>query len=642
MGRPYAREIAELEATYAWALGVDTSALESAILRAVRWPLVVVGSGGALTSAHAMTQLHRDAAGALAVTTTPLLLESVLPTDGQVAVWLLSAGGRNVDIRYAFRRALASEPRQLAVVCGSPDSPLMRDTSSYQWVDRLPLLLPTSDGFLATNSVLAFLLLLSRGYGSLGERALPTLGDLLDASHPEHRTLEDRCASLWSRPTLIVLHGASTAPAAFDLESRFTEAALGIVQLADFRNFAHGRHHWLAKHGSTTAVLALVGPDDRRVARETLALLPSDVPAVALEFGGALSHVMLGSIVTAMNVARLAGAARAIDPGRPGVPDFGRRLYHMKRSRSEATRTANDGDDAKAMAAIRRKARTSPVVLRTHGMLGAWRQAYATFTRKLGDASFTGVVCDYDGTLLDSRARNEPPSEEVVTFLRQLLREGIVVGIATGRGDSVATGLRAALAEEEWSSVFVGYHNGATVRRLADPPHLADGTPAPNLSDAVAVLEGERLFQGIADVRTSADQITVSPSLFTSEEQLWLLVSDAIRRAGIQGLRVLRSSHSVDVIPASSSKLRVVEAVKQAAPRGELLTIGDRGCWPGNDFELLSTPYALSVDEVSPDPAGAWNLAPEGQRGVGALLAYARAVRLERGVFRVDPSEIRA
>jgi ABC-type nitrate/sulfonate/bicarbonate transport system ATPase subunit len=35
-----------------------------------------------------------------------------------------------------------------------------------------------------------------------------------------------------------------------------TEAALTNVQAADFRHFAHGRHHWLAKRADRTAVLA--------------------------------------------------------------------------------------------------------------------------------------------------------------------------------------------------------------------------------------------------------------------------------------------------------------------------------------------------------------------------------------------------
>jgi hypothetical protein len=53
---------------------------------------------------------------------------------------------------------------------------------------------------------------------------------------------------------------------------------LGSVQVADFRHFAHGRHHWIAKHRGETAVLAMICDDDRQIAESTLALIPSSVP----------------------------------------------------------------------------------------------------------------------------------------------------------------------------------------------------------------------------------------------------------------------------------------------------------------------------------------------------------------------------
>ena len=63
------------------------------------------------------------------------------------------------------------------------------------------------------------------------------------------------CRQLWDRATIVVLHGHVTQAAAIDLESKLTEAALGQVQLADYRNFAHGRHHWFAKHGESSAII---------------------------------------------------------------------------------------------------------------------------------------------------------------------------------------------------------------------------------------------------------------------------------------------------------------------------------------------------------------------------------------------------
>ena len=68
------------------------------------------------------------------------------------------------------------------------------------------------------------------------------------------------CDPLWERQNLAVLYPPSLLAAASDLESKFTEAAIGNVQTADYRHFAHGRHHWLAKRGNETGVLALITP----------------------------------------------------------------------------------------------------------------------------------------------------------------------------------------------------------------------------------------------------------------------------------------------------------------------------------------------------------------------------------------------
>jgi len=633
MGRPYAKELSELDETYAWGSTVEVPGLTSAIARAAHLPLIAAGSGGSLTSANAMIQLHRHFAGALALTTTPLQLKTAAPDDRRVTVWLVSAGGRNEDIRAALRAAAEREPRQLAILCGAPESPLMREADAYSWVDRISAHLPSDDGFLATNSALGFSVLLARSYLALvGERLThETLPALLADAHADNAALEERCEALWKRPTTIVLHGSSTAPAALDLESRFTEAALGLVQLADFRNFAHGRHHWLAKHAETSGVLAFVGPEDDALANATLRVLPPDVPAVTLRFSGTVPNVVLASIVISMRVAAAAGTARGIDPGRPGVPDFGRRLYHMKTPRPSALLRTDDGLSRGAELAITRKARTTVTILRARGVLDAWTTALLTVKARLAEATFGGIVCDYDGTLVESVEREAPPHEDVVSALVRLLNAGVRLGIATGRGDSVTASLRKVLPRSMWRSVVVGYHNGASVSALDEEPNLPTGGPTASLASAAEALAKEKLLHGIARVRAAADQITISPSARASEEDLWLLIADTIRREGLDDLHVVRSSHSVDVMPRTSSKLRVVETVRQLlSPSSEVLTLGDRGCWPGNDHELLSTPYALSVDEVSPDPATAWNLCPSGQRGVGGLLHYLTALETRK------------
>jgi hypothetical protein len=70
-------------------------------------------------------------------------------------------------------------------------------------------------------------------------------------------------------------------------------------------------------------------------------------------------------------------------------------------------------------------------------------------------------------------------------------------------------------------------------------------------------------------------------------------------------------------------------------PNASILCIGDRGRWPGNDYALLGSPFALSVDEVSPDPLSGWNLAAPGRRGVTAALDYLEGLEETSGGLRV-------
>src|SRR5665213_4053071 len=91
-----------------------------------------------------------------------------------------------------------------------------------------------------------------------------------------------------------------------------------------------------------------------------------------------------------------------------------------------------------------------------------------------------------------------------------------------------------------------------------------------------------------------------------------------MQRTGNRDLSVVTSTHSIDILAPFISKRKVVEDVLARLGYGSgpdsVLCIGDRGCPPGNDSDLLCHPLALSVDEVSADPLTCWNLATPGLR----------------------------
>ena len=73
----------------------------------------------------------------------------------------------------------------------------------------------------------------------------------------------------------------------------------------------------------------------------------------------------------------------------------------------------------------------------------------------------------------------------------------------------------------------------------------------------------------------------------------------------------------------------------------QILCIGDQGCWPGNDHELLSTPLSLSVNVTSADPERCWNLAPCGISESRATIGYLRLLNPTRGGLRFAASKAR-
>lgn len=647
MGKPYSSELERLTATYAWAMTTSIEPLAEAVAGSLSTPLLATGSGGSLTAAHFASWLHQRYAGRVGKAITPFELVSSTSGVKDVSLLMLSAGGGNPDIIGAFKHIVAKEPRRIIVVCSRTKSPLSRLAKSYRYVDLVDFDLPVrKDGFLATNSLLAFAVVLSRAWAAALSIELDLPQDLNSLVHPIlsseefSANLANRAEQIWHRDTIGVLYGPTVHSAAIDFESKFTEAALGSVQIADYRNFAHGRHHWLAKHGKTTGLIAFVTDDDRQVANKTLALIPSDIPIARVDLPFEGLRAGLAALVTVFHLAGFAGTASGIDPGRPSVPQFGRRIYRL--STFGSIGATNHSLTRLEAAAIERKGRTSINILSGRGELGYWRDAYHAFIDKLQNARYGAVVFDYDGTLCDGRRRYKGMDDDVADHLTRLLTGGAIVAIATGRGRSVRKVCRSKLPKALWGQVLLGYYNGSENGLLNDDshPNSADGSckellPVVDALDSDQMLE--RLSAYVAERSCRHNQITVQMKAFAPVELISEIVQQAVHRLNIAGVEVLYSTHSVDVIAPGVSKKAIVDQVrKMMKPSDSLsvLCIGDLGQWPGNDFALLSEPHSLSVDTVSSDPETCWNVAPPGHRGVQAALDYLASLNFADNALR--------
>lgn len=621
--------MAELGATLEWVAQADISDILSSLDRARYESIIAVGSGGSLSAAHHLARLQMRFNRRVSVAVTPYQFRTNPVADG-AHCWIFSAGGSNVDVIAATTAANRAEPAGVNAVTVRGRSALSRLADGNPAIRLHYLPIPSKkDGFLATNSLLAFCSVMTRAYLEMHR----DVKEWQQVVAQLHRHIEGEKSTAWRTTALraselqhlIVLYDADTSLGAFDLESKLTEAGIVGVQMADYRHFAHGRHHWLAKNRQTSGVLALTSEEDQSLARRTLKLLPSDIPTAVIDIPGPSEAAHLASLLAAFYITEELSFARGIDPGQPGVPEFGRKLYNLNVGAAvPRTRSHVSVDRKRYMRPTLRNPKARKVS--TDDLAAAHR----LFEEHLVATPLGGVVLDYDGTVVDTLDRFQPPRADMVAELLRLVRGGLPVGIATGRGRSAGTDLRAVIPEEFWSCVTIGYYNGAIIRDLADDRSLDElGQLSEQLGLIHDALQGDD--SGLK-LTLRPRQLTVEAEGGLPEDKLWDRVRALVDDLKLPFLRVARSSHSIDVLDANATKLLVVDAVSTRAGTGNILRIGDRGRWPGNDFELLASPLGLSVDQVSPDSTMCWNIAPEGIRGSRATLYYLRSVDVHDGL----------
>ena len=129
----------------------------------------------------------------------------------------------------------------------------------------------------------------------------------------------------------------------------------------------------------------------------------------------------------------------------------------------------------------------------------------------------------------------------------------------------------------------------------------------------------------IQEIRTTHPyQVSVRFRDGLPTEDMWFVIADALRQAGLDLSRMVRSKHSVDILEAGVTKSRLIAHIIQnfKIDPYEILTVGDQGAWPGNDSLLLEHRFSLSVDLPSRRIDRGWKLAPNYSRNVDATLWY--------------------
>lgn len=611
MKQPYRTELDALAATYARARSADVDDLRRALQLVGGGPALFIGSGGSMAVAGLAASLHERSCRQPAQACTPLEALAA-PQLSRRGALLFSSSAKHPDARRVledFRRRRFAP----AVLVTHRDADDIAETAG---LDTMVVSLPQleqPDGFLATGSILQLATLLLRVHA-------PDIQ--LPPSLPKPSTEE-----LPLRDEVLVLHSPALRSAAIDLEVRLVESGLAAVQVSDYRNFAHGRHTGFARRSDRVTVIALSDHESDALAEGTTAVLPSRSDVRRWHVDGPSELAVISLLHRSMRLVGTAGERVGIDVARPRVPTFGRQLYRLPLSRRIPARPVG-GIERKLLAA----GGGDGAELRS-----VYQQAAATWREELGRERFAGVVLDYDGTVCWTQRRFDLPEPGMREKLRAILDAGAVLGFASGRGRSLHADLRRWVPQELWDRVVLGLYNGGVVLTLAaELPDLREPTAwSTAAADAIRATPSS---SGLEVVERGA-QVSVSALGVSDQATLAALVCDRLAAADVPA-NVAVSGHSIDVIPATNTKLAVVEGVEERAG-GTALRIGDQGQLGGNDHVLLAGGVGtLSVDRCSADLRACWFLGTGDRVGPALVERHLAALRPRRGGLAFTGMEI--
>ena len=621
----FSQKLDLLPATAELTLAADVDALSKRLDESRNSTVVAVGSGGSAVAAEYLALCRSTLGRGPTLVQTPMALTlGYFGLEG-CDLWLFSAGGDNPDILAALQAGLMRSAQSITIVTAAPDSPLVEAARlSNATVVVTPRAEP-KDGFLATHSLLGAVLALAK--------ASSFLADEQNASVEERRLLEackkclgsdvraamrDRLHSSRTADALILLYDPRLAAAAVVIETSLWEAALLPVQRTDFRNFAHGRHVWLAQKGERALLLALTCRESHAAWSEIASQLPVSVHQSSLEYGGCSRFDGLLAILDALIVVEAIGDLRGVDPAKPGVGAFAPPIYESAALMNLSVQLSPPVRQKRSIVALQDDPSSQSCDLPA---------AHAAMIERLLSVKFGGVVLDYDGTIVGTEKRLDPPEEEMISKITELLDAGLVLGIATGRGGSAGEILRDALPKHLQSAIVMGYYNGAHITRLSED--IRDNLPAshPSIQRAVAWARSHPELFVEPNFKDSRVQATIDAHLVHSGSA-FLAAFEAASFDGREQVKLVQSRHSFDLCLVEACKTKVVAAVQQELADGSaVLCIGDCGSRQGNDHAMLGLPFGISVDHVCHREHAGWSLFGSQCTGPKALLRILSALR---------------
>lgn len=636
----FSSKLDTLDKTVELIVGSDISALTRALKLGSKKTAYAIGSGGSLISAHFLAGCRSDLSDQPTIVQTPM--EFVLDDSdlGNCQVWLFSGRGENADAHAAAIAACTRGCSDIHIVTSNAAASVFEQLPDRGYRKHVLATFEEKDGFLSTHSLIAVVAaVLQAAHNSLhrGEAGYSPLEEFINeirlrrgVSRVQEYT--ERFGRIRADHTLIILADPRLRAASIALETSLWETALCPVQSTDFRNFAHGRHVWLHKRADQTFVLSITGRQSLAGWLEIEREIPQSLRRHHIDYGNTGRLQQATAIVDALLIVEAIGSRNAVDPAKPGVGAFAKSIY--------------DGSALKVTARdLTRPVRNKLRSVRRFGTLDVeWDpvSGFQNFSERLRSARFHGLVLDYDGTVVPTHARLDPPDRQLIGELERLLGSGLKLGFATGRGGSVGDVLRDNIDDKYQSSILIGYYNGGYLRPLNvnienDPPEAAE---------VIEVMTGWVAERNHLLKKPIKLENTVQISITIDDSENSLQFIDELKSAPLvlsKDVRVVFSEHSVDIGLPGNSKLNVVSALGASTfvEPSHILCIGDSGGPYGNDFELLGHPHGVSVRDVCHRQEMCWSVFDTIIDGPDALHAILRALTpISDGIFKLDVQKL--
>lgn len=621
MGRPYKRELEAMPETYEYIDSVNVEELFPFFKCNCNYPLLIIGSGGSFAVAK-MFELCYKNYGGFAKAITPYELKDETKQLGNSKVLIVTAGGNNPDTVGVYNYVRLYEPFEMCVICLSKNSKISKAIKKNSDAILFETSIPFGkDGYLAVNSSIAMFTIAKNIMLEL-EGESKYIIDFKEKSemYPSQEKMEHIT-------NFIVLFGGWGTPAAYDFESKCSEAGLMSMQFVNYRNFAHGRHNWIDKNKESTMLVALITPQDKMICKKTLQKLPDDIPTLCFETYSTGSIAAIELLVKVFYFVGYLGELKNIDPGQPHVPDFGSKLYNIKYNLLSSDKYLKKIAKNTKESCIYRKMK----LLNNEAMwYEYYSKMYDSFVNRLSCEKYNALLLDYDGTVCGEDG--EVKSKLIIGKLIELLENNIVIGFATGRGDSIIAPLQKNIPPIFWDKIIIGYYNGSYIANLSKKPDFRG-------FDSTSI---KQFYNIVKDLLPSGQNIICKECQMSIREKdsfqlnfYHELLNEIKYNHKFDDVQIYMSGHAVDVIANNSGKQKVVEYIKSICD-ANVLCIGDEGRLYQNDYGLLADNIGISSNYQNKMGDSGWNLAPLGVRNVSATEFYFSKMRIYNTYFILE------